>query len=524
MSGLLLVPRPLGAPGSLARDYVTGDSRARALFPGAGVPAERRTPPGRAALPVEAVQVTPGAETHLEAILSGEGWLVSTGQQPDLFVGPLYVVYKALTALELARRIESETGRPSLPVFWVASDDHDWHEVSCTRVVDARGKIHEIRLEPDEGFAHGAVGTAPLPVEVEGAITALGDAVGRTQHWNSYEALIRDAYRPGRAYGEAFTEALRGILGDRKFAWVDSGSSEVRRAATAVYRDVLERPADVDAAIEAGTAAVTRAGYAAQLRHVPGSPPIFIDTDGGRVRLRSEPDGFRLGPEGSLLSVEEMLALLEAEPERFTPSAALRPVVESRLLPIAATALGPGEIAYWAQLGPLFAELDASMPRVVGRNAWLIVDDRTRSVLDKVGAAPTDVTDGGALLAARLVEAGRPEAVESALSGLRRAVESGMTELEVAVGGELPGVRASVGKTGKRLRSTLADLGKAIDRKVREEGEVVLGRVTRVAAGLFPSGVEQERVQSPFYFLARQGPDLIDALEREGAKSVEDRP
>ena len=524
MSGSIQrVPRTLGAPGSLARDYVSGDPRARALFPGSDAEHVAVGSPGPPARLIDGLQVTPGSEERLLAILAGEGCLVSTGQQPNLLLGPLYVLYKALTAAHIARGIERQTGRPALPVFWVASDDHDWREVACTRVIDSRGDVREIRLEPGAGRTRASVGTSPLPDDVEGAITALGDGVGRAEHWESCEALLRDAYRPGRTYGEAFIAALRGLLDGREFVWLDSGSRAVRKAAAAAYRDVLENPAGIDTAIERGTAAVVAAGYPAQLKHVPGSPPIFVDTSAGRVRLRLEADGFRAGAEGQLWSRDELIARLDEEPERFTPSAALRPVVESRLLPVAATALGPSEIAYWAQLGPLFDELGATMPRVVGRDAWLLVDDRARSVLQKVGAGPSDVSDGGDALAAKLVEAGRPQAVGDALSSLRRAVDEGVADLEAAVASELPGVRASVGKTGKGLRSGLADLGKAVDRKVREDREAMLGKLKKVAAGLFPSGMEQERVQSPFYFLVRQGSEIIDGLDRDGARSAEDQ-
>lgn len=523
MTALKFASRWLAAAGTPAGDMLRGEGPIRSLLP--GLPADeegvlRRASAGAPArLPASAFRTTrPEDQDKLAGILAGGGVLVSTGQQPDLFGGPLYVLYKALGACAAAAAIEAEHGIPALAMFWVASDDHDWDEVGQVSVLDGDGLRRDVRLGPPQGRAGRSVGGTGVPDAIADCVSELFQALPSSDFSASYLTLLRDAYDPSRTLGEAFTELLAGLLDDRGLVFLDSASEAVRRAAAPLYARVVGERRRVAEVLAEGEATVRSAGYEAQLHRRSGGIPLFVDTPGGRVRLLSEDDGIRQGTEGAPRPESEVLAAIESDPDRFSPNVALRPVLESWLLPVAATILGPSELAYWAELPPLFEWADTPLPAARPRPSWNVLESKVGKVLDRLGAAPETFADGGRELEERVTEEGLPAPVRAALEEARREVGAAFGTLEEAVEAELPGVRASVGAARHAAFSSLEELQKAVLGRVRERQSVLVEQIRKAARHLYPDGKPQERVVSPFYFLVRYGSAFLSGA-REAAEA-----
>lgn len=515
-------PRALGAENSLARDLSEGAGRAADLFPDGvlspGSPGGRRRTGARVDADAFGT-TTSAARDRLERILDGDGLLVSTGQQPVLFTGPLYVLYKALGAIQLAEEVEEATGRPALASFWIASDDHDWGEVAGTRVLDRENRLRSVRLEPPAGRAGRSAGPTPLPGSIEGRIDELFQHLPESEFVAEYLDLFRDAYRPGRPVAEAFGEALSGVLGRRPLAWLDTGRPEVKRASAPLLRRALRDAVDGEAAMRRGTERVREAGYEVQIPLMEGGTHVFFDTGETRVRLYRDDSGdFRLGRDGPRRGADEVLGELEREPARFSPNVSLRPVLESWLLPVGYTVVGPGEAAYWAQLPPLFEHREVEMPALRTRPSWVVVEDRIEKVLGKVEADVEDFRDGGEELIHEVVSESRPGAVEAALGELRAAIHAATEDVEEALERELPGIRSSVGKARSELFGAVDELEETVDGRVEERQEVLVRQIRKAAAHLYPDGKPQERVLSPLYYLARYGRDFLGAVEEAGRR------
>jgi uncharacterized protein YllA (UPF0747 family) len=204
--------------------------------------------------------------------------------------------------------------------------------------------------------------------------------------------------------------------------------------------------------------------------------------------------------------------MLATDPDRFSAAAALRPVLESWLLPVARTVLGPGELAYWAQLGPLFDLFDVEMPQTAPRRSWIVVEPRVDRWLRGIGAQVEDLADGGEALARRVTREGRPEAIGEGLERLTADFEENLARLETAAGAELPGLGSAFGKARKSVANTLAALERTVDGRIREAQGSSLDRIERAAALLYPGGQPQERADSLFSFLARYGPSFLTAV------------
>lgn len=511
------VPRELAPSGTPAGDLLAEDAGVADLFPPAAArpEGETRTAMGRA--PRAAIRAsTEDGRKRARQIVDGEGFFVSTGQQPVLFTGPLYVVYKALTASAVARELERRLKCPVLPLFWVASDDHDWQEVGRTRLLDSDNELRSLGLDPPPGRAGRSVGRTATPEAIEGVMSELKEILPDSEFRSGYLELIREAYAPGRPLGRAFADTLMEVLGDRDFAWVDAGDPRLRRAAAPLFRRALLEGDEARAALRQGEARVVEAGYDPQLHLLEHGAPLFVDGSEGRTRLFREEEGIRLGSGGPLRPVEEVMDELEERPERFSPNVALRPVVESWLLPVGATVLGPSEIAYWAELPGLFRWAGSPFPLVVPRLGWTVVEAKIQKVLDKIDASVEAFQDGGEALVRRETERGRPSEIEGSLGSAREAVGRAFGDVEEVVSEKLPGVRSAVGAARHGAFEALDELERRIDERVRREQEVLHRQIRKCAVHLWPDRRPQERVLNSLYYLARYGAAFLDALEAAG--------
>jgi len=464
----------------------------------------------------------PEAAEKLARVLGGEGCFVTTGHQPILFLGPLYVLYKAVTAIELAAFLERTWKVPVLPLFWVASDDHDWEEVGSTALLDDKHQVVGLSVQVPDGADHRPVGPTPLGGDVDALLDKVDQLLVPSPFKDDRIMSIRDAYGAGNTFSSAFTDLLRAVLGDRGYAWLDSAGTAVKRAAVPLYERMMQDPDKILAAQAAGAAGVEGAGFAPPIGGLADALPLFVDSGEGRSRLFVAEGGARAGREGDVKPLEAWRARLETEPEAFSPNVSSRPVLESYLLPVAATVLGPGEIAYWSQLPPLFRVLETPFPWIQPRAAWSIVEPNVRRPLDRLGLELETLVDGGEAAIQALTAASRPAPVDAGIERLRETLEEALAELEAAIGEVLPGLKGAAGKTRKGIFDAVGKLERQVNQQTRGRLEMEIAQVRRCAANLFPGRKPQERILSPFPYLTRYGPRLVDEVAEETARWIAD--
>ncbi len=510
-SGIL--PRALATPDSLAGRLLADEGPVRLrwahdLLACAPRPADLAA---GSRLPAEAFGTsTPAVARKLARVLEGGGLVVTTGHQPLLFVGPLYVLYKAATAIALASEVERVSGVPTVPVIWIASDDHDWDEVGRAWLLDGDGDLVTLTLEPPDGFAGRSAGPAPLPEAIDGLCARVSEVLPNSEFTKSYIESLREHYAPGRAVAEAFAGLLSALLAGQDFAWLDAGGGAVKRAAVPLFDRLLEGPEAALDAERAGAVTLRDAGFEPPITPMPGALPLFYDTGERRERLYADGDGFRAGRDGDVEPAATWRARLADRPDAFSPNVSSRPALESFLLPVAATALGPGEIAYWSQLPPLFDRLGVRFPAIQPRASWIFVEPRIARLLERLELVPEALEDGGRAAISGLTSAGRPPEVEAGLAELRQAIEGGLASLETPLMAVYPGLRSSLGKMGKALFDAVSEIDRQIESETRTRLDTQIARVRRVAANLFPGGRPQERVLNPLYFLSRYGQAFIE--------------
>jgi len=437
----------------------------------------------------------------LEAVESPGTALVVTGQQPGFLASPLYAIYKALGAIAAARRIERDTGRPAVPVFWVAGDDHDLDEVR-SGVFPATGGGEATFSYP------GPSDRRPLSshlVEGEAAAVIEAAALELSRRRNGEEAARLARLYVGRNLASGFAAILEDLLGGEGLLVVDP--ARLRPMARAVIRKVIESPEAVLEAIEEGRGEVRERGMEPL---VAARLPLFILEEGRRMHLTTAGGGGSLridGEGGKELSKEGLLDLLEKSPELFSHGALLRPIVQEHVLPSVLSIGGPAEVGYFAQIGPLARLLGSPAPRIALRPGATLVDGKAARFAREAGLE-------------RIASAPRPEDLlepSEEPPAIRAARElAGKAEEALARAARDHASPAKAGRLEARGREIAEDMRRLVDRIHREEANAAKGAsdARKLWDQIFPGGELQERRWTALHFVAKHGREWIGGLLR----------
>jgi len=427
------------------------------------------------------------------------GIVVTTGQQPGLFGGPLYTLAKALSALGLADALERTLGIPTAPVFWAATDDADFLEACVAHVTDADG-LRELKVEtrPPAGTA---MADAPL-----GDVTALLDqlrkASGSAAHSAFFE-LAHTAFSGKRTMGDAYVRLLRGLLEPLGIAVMDASHPAVRDAARPILQEAIDRAPEVARATAECAAAIHRAGFEPQVEDDRGLTLVFATERGGIKRRLSVEEAGKVGRSGRPKAV-------------LSPNVLLRPVVERALLPTVAYVAGPGELAYFTQANAVAAALDRAPVVGVPRWSCTIIEPFAERALQRLGVEYLEVRDLHGL-ERRLATASLPESVAAAWKRLQEQLHASVRELGAAVESAslmpptvIEGLERSLAHRMSRAERRLIAAAKRRDDRVRRD-------LAMLSAALFPHGQRQERVLNYIPMLARSGEALLEEMQGAAA-------
>ena len=519
-----LLARPLGGS-RLVRDYLAGVDAAARFYRGSpfDLDSYRRKAEeldraaGSDTLATAAGIIRPAgphAECALREVIREGGCFVTTGQQPGLFGGPLYSLYKALTAARLAEELADALDRPVMPLFWVASDDHDWEEANHTHIIDGSNQVQRLTLGDGTPEARRPLGRTRLGSVVAEVVEELAGRFPPNDYHARYTDLLRDTFTPDATMGSAFSTLMAEILRDTAVGLVDAGDPRLKEASRPVFRAEAEDPAGAEAALRETGEALKAGGYDRQVSLLRGATNLFVDSQSGRERLQQATGGFRLKRPDRHMSRQRIMRLVEESPHAISPNVLLRPVVESSVFPTLAYIGGPGELAYFGQLAGLFRHHGVDMPIVTPRASLLVVESKVAKVLDKFGITVDDVREGEALVS-RFAKDRLPEDVSGPIARWRDTVESLARELGDACADLDPGLKGTVLKTRNAGLAALGTLEKKVVRAVKRRNQTTWSQIEKARINLWPDGKPQDRVLSPIQYLLRYGDGFVSMAHRE---------
>lgn len=440
------------------------------------------------------------------------GIVVTTGQQPGLFGGPIYTWSKAMSAVALADALQAELEIPVAPVFWAATDDTDWLEASSTWFATAGG----LECAALTGPASEGVAMRDIPLgDLADAVERLKRACGSSAHASILETAI-DCYSADATIGGAFVLLMRALLEPHGMAVLDAAHPTFRNAADGFLRSALRKSLAIDRALESRSLEIRSAGYSAQVETVSGLSLVFkTERDGTRKRVQ-------IG-DSAEVAVSAASGTLGA-------NVLLRPVLERSLMPTACYLAGPGELAYFAQVAPVATAMDAAVPVVAPRWAAELVEQSVVDRMERLGIAEEDLKDRHA--AEGVIAAGTlDESIADSLERLRVMLETQLAVLGRAVADAPSELRAgsvrfdsATAEQSERRSLLPPSVIEGLDRDMfhklqrferralaavkRRETSLML-EIASLRASLWPDGSPAERKLNIIPLLVKYGPDVL---------------
>jgi bacillithiol biosynthesis cysteine-adding enzyme BshC len=431
---------------------------------------------------------------------------VVTGQQPVLFGGPLYVLYKALAAVKLAALLEPRRGRPVVPVFWSASEDHDFAEVRSVPVLDESGRIHTLRYEPVREPVGQPASRIVLDQTITGLVAEAERALPAGLHRDQTIALLTECYRPGATLGAAFARLVSSLVPG--LVVLDPSDAALKALmAPVLAREVRDSSPTSRLGATAGEA-LRAAGYHQQVPIRPGFLNLFVMLEGERRALGSVNGMVEVRGLGRKIPVAEAVRMVESDPASWSPGVLLRPLAQDHLLPTVAYIGGPAEIAYHAQIGPCYADFGIPRPVLVPRPSVTLVEPAQVRALEAEGLELWDLQADPEVVALRWAREAHPR-VEAAFASTREALEREMAQVEEALAALDPTLRAAAESARGRALHQIESLHEKSVRALKKKDQTRADRLRRTRDALLPGGSFQERGLGVASLVARYGTAVI---------------
>jgi bacillithiol biosynthesis cysteine-adding enzyme BshC len=465
--------------------------------------------------PVLSDGIVPSAarESALARLQEPGALAVTTGQQPGLFTGPLYTIYKALSTAGLARILERQWQRPVVPVFWVAGDDHDFAEASQVGWVTPEGNLRKAALparSPDAPLT--PLYREPLSAEVRAILETLAGDLPPTEFRDWVLDWLRRHYHSGATVAGSFAGALAELVAPAGIICLESTHPTVKRAAARYLVRALGLARELDRDLEQRSLDLLTAGVDPGVSVGENASLVMIEGRLGRDRLLIEPGGFRARRSGERFDFETLQRIAAAEPQRLSPNVLLRPVIESALLPTVAYLAGPGELSYLPLTHPIYERMRVSRQVVLPRWSGVLVEPRVERVLQKFGIELADLLEPGGALESRLVRSQLPDEITATLRSIREELQTGYEALARSAADVDPTLTRAVQGTKHQALAGLKEIEKKLVQHLKRRQEVELGQLTKARTLVLPDNQPQERVLTIAPFLARYGPSLVTEL------------
>ncbi len=446
----------------------------------------------------------PRALENIERFRSGACALV-TGQQVGLFGGPVFSIYKALTAVKLAQE-GRQLGIDCVPVFWLATEDHDLAEVNQIRIPNAEGKLEALSTST-QAYTDAPVGTVTFGPEISEAVGQVKRLLGDSE-WTQ---LLDECYRPEENFGSAFARFFAQVFAEFGVILLDGSDPELDEIAAPLYSGAVQSVSAINHALLSRGAELERAEYHQQVRVTDSSTQLFLIKDGVRIPVHATKTGEFLAGQGKIPS-EQLTTLASSSPHAFSPNVLLRPVVQDHLLPTLAYVGGAAEVAYFAQAAVVYDELLGRRTPIVPRFSATIVEPKAQALLEKNKLAAVEVLQGPEALRELIGARKLPANLQSSFEQAENVVKHSMKVVRDAIAQLDKTLVESAENAESKMLYQITNLRARASRAELRQSEVIGRHSEALSNSLYPDKTLQEREFAGIYFLAKYGREWMSGL------------
>ena len=431
-----------------------------------------------------------------------------TGQQVGLFGGPAFSLFKALTAVKLAEEA-SAAGVDTVPVFWIATADHDLAEVNHVAFPAPNAGLQTISTS-SHGVEDAPVGTIHFGEDIQIAVQSANEILGDSP----IADMLRDSYRPGDTLGSAFARLFARLFTDWGVILLDPSDPELHALAMPVYAAAIERAARLDDALLARGKELESAGYHQQVKVTPSSTLLFIIRDGARIPIHRRVNGNSIEflVRDEKISQQDLLHQIATAPHNFSPNVLLRPVVQDHLLPTLAYTGGTAEVAYFAQAAVVYEEIKGRVTPIVPRFSATIIDPKIQGLLERYALSVQGLFAGEDAVREKIAKKILPEELQSAFDRAAQTLDQSLAAVRAALLQLDKTLGEAADNAGSKMQHQLETLRSRAARAELRQSELAARHAQQLTSSLYPNKSLQEREIGGIYYLARHGDDLLHQL------------
>jgi bacillithiol biosynthesis cysteine-adding enzyme BshC len=452
---------------------------------------------------------------HIDELEKPDSVAVLTGQQVGLFTGPLYAVYKALTAIHMAEELKRRRIR-AIPIFWMDTEDHDLPEVTRRTVLDSDSSVRIIDyrdvLCDEVKPSMCSVGSLRLPNSIHQIVidylSHLPD-----HDWKSHiQAQLESTYKPGASLALSFAQLMFQVLPRSGLIMYDPQDAEAKQLTSALFQKALRDAGAIHSALSQRNRELNAAGFHTQVSVMDNSTVLFFLGDGERRALERRSSGFGLRNSNRSFNLEEMLDRAKHTPESFSANVLLRPLVQDHLFPTVAYVGGPSELAYFAQIDVLYTMLRRPMPVIWPRNSFTLLEPEVAAEMDRLSIEFQDCLQGEQFLTEKAICSLGASKASATLETLHKHLDQGLAEILPELQAIEPPLVQALGNARRKILHNMQHLK---SRSIRLEGKhnrSIANAVYLLLNHCFPNRNLQERELTILHFLARHGPSLLDTI------------
>jgi bacillithiol biosynthesis cysteine-adding enzyme BshC len=453
---------------------------------------------------------------NIDLLLNDNTVAIVTGQQLGILGGPLYTMYKTLTALKLAEDLSHRFPEYSfVPVFWLEGEDHDLEEVSSFSFFNSSNDVVRLRYEHDrnsDGKNVGAVGSVPFNDSIDALLDTLQQALIPTEFSPQVMDLLRTAYQKEMTFSKAFVHLMNVLLEDSGLIFFDPHNPDTKKMLVPVFEHELKDYAKT-CQLVIHQSELLEQQYHAQVK--PRAVNLFLFHKGGRYAIEPHPEGFSLKGARWTASQEGILSLLHSDPNLFSPNVVLRPICQDFLLPTLAYVAGPAEVSYFAQFKLLYDEFGIPEPIIYPRASATIVEERIQKIIDKYKLRINDLFSDIELLKGRIATRISDFKTEDLYSNTAGTITESLTSLKDGLASIDPTLVPALEHSLTKIHNILAILKEKTLAAQKRQHEIVLRQLEKAAGSVFPHSTMQERELNIIYFLNKYGLEFLRWLRGE---------
>lgn len=448
---------------------------------------------------------------NMEALKSGNGVAIVTGQQLGLGISPLYIIYKTLTAIKCAKQYaKQDPHHKYIPIFWLEGEDHDFAEVNHFNIPAENGVLKRFALNEVEGQEQFSVNKRKLGAEIETVLSQLKDALPNTLFTESLFKKLEGLYQKDSNWLYTFKAHIQTLFKGSGLLFFNAGAKEVKQQSKPFFKGLIRKNSSVVQALSKQTLALQQAGYKPQVNIQQDRAYIFLNWQNrGRQALLRTAKGFMLKDDEEHFSENALLQLLEEKPEWFSSTVLTRPLWQSWLLPTVSYVGGAAEVSYWGQLNTAFNVLGLQMPHVQPRHSITLVEPKIKSLLKKYNINPATIEKNRATFIKNYFWQGPAGAVSAHFKTFIEQKEQHKKQSKQWVEQIDPTLSGPLDKTYNVVEKAFIEFEKRLLKQIKFREILITSHLEKIHSSLLPEGKLQERSISALYFENKYGPEWV---------------